>query len=48
MPDLGLVAEIEETAAHWARESAGEPDEDDLFEMHVYQVALSCTTGVAC
>lgn len=40
LPDLGLVAEIEETAHRWARESASEPDEDDLFEMRVYQAAL--------
>ena len=40
MPDPGLVAEIEETARQWARDSAGEPDEDDLFEVHIYQEAL--------
>jgi hypothetical protein len=40
MPGLGLVAEIEEAAAKWARDTHGTPDEDDLFEMRVYQNSL--------
>jgi HNH endonuclease len=40
MPEPGLVAEIEEMARAWAREMHGDPNEDDLLEMHVYQEAL--------
>ena len=40
-PPVGLVAEVEEMAREWSRREAGEPNEDDLFEMRVYQNALA-------
>lgn len=41
MPPLWLVAEIEESAREWQRLPASEPDEDDLYEMEVYQDSIN-------
>lgn len=40
MPETWLVDEVEQAARDWRGLPSREPDEDDLFEMEVYQINL--------
>lgn len=40
MPECWLVDEVEQAARAWRGQPTREPDEDDLFEMEVYQDCL--------